>query len=110
MNNTLPYFPMVQVLRNDFLESLHFGSAVVIGPGKTSLVEFGDVDSLIFPRSAMKIIQAIPLIESGAAHHYKLGSQELAMACSSHQGSTIHTKIIENWFEEIKSIAPPDPS
>ena len=92
---------MIQVLRNDFLESLHFGSAVVIGPGKTSLVEFGDVDHPIFPRSAMKIIQAIPLLDSGAASHYRLQPQHLALACSSHQGSPMHTKILKKWLTEI---------
>ena len=92
---------MIQIIRNNHIESLHFGSAVVIGPNRNTIIEWGDADSLIFPRSSMKIIQAIPLIESGAAHHYKLGSQELAMACSSHQGSTIHTKIIENWLAAL---------
>ena len=101
MSKSFPYFPMIQVLRNDFLESLHFGSAVVIGPGKVSLVEFGDVDRPIFPRSAMKMIQAIPLLDSGAASHYRLQPQHLALACSSHQGSPMHTKILKKWLKEI---------
>ena len=101
MNNTLPYFPMVQVLRNDFLESLHFGSAIVIGRDKTPLIEFGDVDRQIFPRSAIKMIQAIPLLESGAASYHRLPPQYLALACSSHQGSPMHTKSLKKWLIEI---------
>ena len=54
-------FPMVEVLRNHHVESLHFGSAVVIGPDKKPIFEFGGIDRLIYPRSAMKMIQAIPL-------------------------------------------------
>ena len=101
MSDNSSYFPMIQVLRNDFVESLHFGSAIVIASKKIPLVEFGDVDSPIFPRSAMKIIQAIPLLDSGAASYYRLNPQHLALACSSHQGSLMHTKIIKKWLTEV---------
>ena len=92
---------MVQLLRNNYVESLHSGSAIVIGPENKTIAEWGNVDSMIFPRSALKIIQAIPLLESGAFSRYKLGAQELAIACSSHQGSTVHTNIIKNWLASI---------
>ena len=91
---------MVQILRNNFIESLHFGSAAVIGSGRT-VVEWGDVDSMIFPRSALKIIQAVPLLDSGAANYYGLGSQQIAISCSSHQGSVAHTSIIDNWLKGL---------
>ncbi len=100
INNSDP-FPMVKVLRNDFIESLHFGDAIVVGPNGNVLIEWGDPDKIIFPRSAMKIIQAIPLLESGAASSYKLGDKQLAIACSSHQGSLMHTKIIKDWLKKI---------
>ena len=67
---------MVEVLRSDFIESLHFGDAVIIGPDGNVLMEWGDPNKIIFPRSAMKIVQALPLLESGAASHYKLGDKE----------------------------------
>ncbi len=92
---------MIQLLRNNYLESLHFGSAVVIGPGNRTLMEWGDSNQMIFPRSAMKIIQTIPLLESGAASSFNLGAQRLAIACSSHQGSSFHTKIVKTWLTEI---------
>ena len=64
---------MIQLLRNNYLESVHFGSAIVVGPENDALIEWGDVDKMIFPRSALKIIQAIPLLESGAIDQFKLG-------------------------------------
>ena len=100
INNSNP-FPMVEVLRSDFIESLHFGDAVIIGPDGNVLMEWGDPNKIIFPRSAMKIVQALPLLESGAASHYKLGDKELALACSSHQGTLMHTEIIKNWLQKI---------
>ena len=92
---------MIQILRNNHLESIHYGSAIVVGPGNKTIVEWGDTTMMIFPRSAMKILQAIPLLESGAASIYKLGAQELAIACSSHQGSPIHINIIKKWLTEM---------
>ena len=50
---------MVQLLRNNFVESLHLGSAVVVGPENNILVEWGKTDEAIFPRSSIKLIQAI---------------------------------------------------
>ena len=94
-------FPMVEVLRNNHLESLHFGSAVVIGAGNESIFEWGDVDKLVYPRSAMKMIQAIPLIDSGAAESYGLGQEQIALACSSHQGSVLHTSLLKKWLAEL---------
>ena len=94
-------FPMVEVLRNNNLESLHFGSAVIIGPNNKPIFEWGDIDRLIYPRSAMKMIQAIPLLESGAAENYRLGGEQIALSCSSHQGSVAHTSIIKKWLADL---------
>ena len=92
---------MVEVLRNNHLESLHFGSAVVIGPGNDLIVEWGDINRPIYPRSAMKMIQALPLLESGAAERYRLGAEQIALSCSSHQGSPAHTTLIKNWLGDL---------
>jgi L-asparaginase II len=94
-------FPMIEVLRNNNLESLHFGSVVVMGPGNKPIFECGDTDKLIYPRSAMKMIQAIPLLDSGAIKSYRLGPKQIALACSSHQGSVAHTSIIKKWLTDL---------
>ena len=94
-------FPMVEVLRNDHVESIHFGSAVVIGPGNELISQWGDIDRLIYPRSAMKMIQAIPLLDSGAVENYQLGGKLIALSCSSHQGSVAHTSLIKKWLSGL---------
>ena len=92
---------MVKVLRGDFEDSAHFGHAVV-ADAKGGVVEsWGDIDRITLPRSSSKILQAIPLIESGAAKKYHLNSEHLALACASHDGALIHTNIIQEWLKDI---------
>jgi L-asparaginase II len=72
------------------VESRHTGAiAVVDATGKTR-VAIGNVVRPVFPRSAVKSIQQLPLVESGAADRYGLSAAELALACSSHSGEPRH--------------------
>ena len=66
------------------------GAVAVFDAGGKSVLSIGDVDAAVFPRSAVKAIQALPLVESGAAEHYRFGDRELAMACASHSGEPEH--------------------
>ena len=81
---------LVEVTRATKIESVHRGAISVIdGDGKTVL-EIGDVMNPVFPRSAVKSIQALPFIESGAADAFGFGNKELAFACASHSGEDEH--------------------
>jgi L-asparaginase II len=81
---------LVEVLRGTLVESRHTGAvAVVDAVGKPVLV-LGDVETPIYPRSSVKALQALPLVESGAADLYGLGPEELALACASHSGEPGH--------------------
>jgi len=51
---------------------------------------WGDIDRPIFPRSAVKVLQALPLVESGAAQRLELTDEELALTCASHGGEERH--------------------
>jgi L-asparaginase II len=53
----------------------------------------------VFPRSSIKLIQALPLIETGAADRYTMGDAELALACASHVGSPRHIAIVSQLLE-----------
>ena len=55
----------------------------------------------MFPRSAIKAIQALPLVESGAADRYGFGLDELALACSSHSGEPGHVATAERMLQRI---------
>lgn len=81
---------LVEVFRGETVESRHRGAVVVTdGDGKI-VYSAGDIDRPTFPRSAIKAIQALPLVESGAADAYGFGNEELAMACASHSGEPLH--------------------
>ncbi len=81
---------LVEVLRGGRIESRHRGVVAVIeGEGRTVLA-LGDIEGPVYPRSAVKALQALQLIESGAADRYGLGDEELALACASHGGQPAH--------------------
>jgi L-asparaginase II len=83
----------VEVTRGNLVESRHRGLGVVVdGSGKT-VFSFGDADAAVFPRSSCKAMQALPLIESGAADAYGFGNAELAFACASHSGEDRHVEM-----------------
>ncbi len=94
-------FPMVEIWRGPFLESLHLGHAVICDRAGQIAQSWGDPGKVILPRSAVKMIQALPLIESGAADAFGLSDAQLALACASHQGAPIHTGMVEKWLDML---------
>ena len=84
---------LVEVLRGDLVESRHEGSVAVFDAAGKPVLAIGDVEQPVFPRSAVKAIQALPLVESGAADHYGFGDRELALACASHSGEPEHVAL-----------------
>jgi len=97
----LSYELLVEVRRNGIIESRHVGAAVVCNYKGVIEESWGEHNNLIFPRSALKPILAIPLIESGACDKYALSDEEIALACSSHQGELIHLECIKSWLARI---------
>ena len=81
---------LVEVTRGQRIESMHRGTVVVTDTNGAILFSLGDVTVPIYPRSAIKALQALLLIESGAADRYQLGDAELALACASHGGEPDH--------------------
>ncbi|MCT8158792.1 asparaginase [Pseudoruegeria sp. SHC-113] len=92
---------MVELWRGPFLESVHRGHAVVCDGSGQILHAWGDPDQLIYPRSSCKMIQALPLIESGAAAAHGLRQEHLALACASHNGAAIHTDRVNAWLADL---------
>lgn len=82
---------LVEALRGDTVENRHRGSVFVCDADGVAVLDIGDKERPVFPRSAVKVIQALPLIETGAADAYGFGQRELALACSSHNGEAVHT-------------------
>ena len=83
---------LIEVTRNRIVESRHRGTFVVIDAGGTVVVSAGDIDRPVYPRSAVKALQALPLVENGWADRFGLTDGELALVCASHSGEPIHTE------------------
>jgi L-asparaginase II len=86
---------LVEVLRGPLVESVHRGAVCVVDADRATVLALGDVAQPVFPRSAVKALQALPLVESGAADRYHLGDEELAIACGSHGGEPAHVAVAE---------------
>jgi L-asparaginase II len=97
----MSYELLVEVTRNGTVESRHFGAAVLCDYKGKVIESWGDIDQLVFPRSALKPMLAIHLIESGASDHYSLNDAELSLACSSHQGEKIHQDLVVSWLHRL---------
>ena len=93
--------PMCEIWRGALLESWHLGHAVICDDGGRIVQSWGDPEALIYPRSSSKMIQALPLITSGAADKYGLTSEHLALACASHDGAAIHTDRVQAWLDQL---------
>lgn len=81
---------LVQALRGGIVESQHRGALAVLDADGGVHTALGDIERPIFPRSAVKVLQALPLVASGAAERYGLTDAELALACASHGGEPVH--------------------
>lgn len=90
--------PLVEIWRGPICESLHRGHAVIWDAGGGIVAAWGDPQAVILPRSSCKMIQALPLIESGAAAGFGLDDAQLALACASHQGAAVHTDMVTGWL------------
>ena len=96
-----PAAPLVEIWRGPFLESVHAGHAVVCDASGDIVECWGDPGAVVLPRSSAKMIQALPLIESGAANAYGLQPHHLALACASHNAARIHINPVSDWLAAI---------
>ncbi len=92
---------MVEVWRGGLLESAHRGHAVICDDKGNIVESWGNPDQVIFPRSSCKMVQALPLMESGAADAAQLTEAHVAFACASHHGSALHVNLARTWLEGL---------
>ena len=91
----------IEGTRGALVESRHAVSAVVVDAGGRLVASAGDPHLLTFWRSAAKPFQALPLVVDGAADHFGLGSEELALACASHSSEPVHLAVARRFLDRI---------
>jgi L-asparaginase II len=92
---------IAEAWRGPLVESRHRGALAVVDSAGNPLLLFGNVDQPIYPRSAIKLLQAVPLVESGVADSLGFGDEELALASASHSGTVRHVEIARRMLERV---------
>ena len=92
----------VDFIRGKKVESTHQVKALVTNIYGKILLSTNNDDEYFFPRSSIKIFQAIPFAMSNAIKNYKLNNKHIALACASHKGEKFHIKELIKWISKIK--------
>jgi len=92
---------LVEVTRGAMVESRHRGAVAIVDAHGHVELAVGDTASPVYARSGLKPIQALPLIETGAADAFALTEAEIALACASHNGEPHHVEIVTAWLARI---------
>ncbi len=92
---------MVEVTRGNMVESIHRASYAVVDADGKVVLSGGEYERVTYGRSAIKCMQALPLIESGAADAFNLTDAEISIACASHDGQPQHVKTVQAWLDKI---------
>ncbi|MBN8630772.1 MAG: asparaginase [Rhodobacterales bacterium] len=92
--------PVLEVWRGGLLECVHQAHAVICD-AKGVVAAWGNPQAVIFPRSSAKMLQALPLLETGAADARGLSQAHLALACASHRGAHVHVDLAGRWLADL---------
>jgi L-asparaginase II len=83
---------LARVARGDLVESLHLGHLIVLNADGSTYLSKGSPELPIYPRSAIKSLQAAAMLKAGL----KVEENELAIICASHSGSQSHIDLVTN--------------
>jgi L-asparaginase II len=92
---------LVEQTRGGYVENRHRGAFVVVDRHGTVVASAGDIGRRVFPRSAIKSMQALAMVTSGAIDRFALTDEELALACASHQGEDFHVSGVTHFLGHI---------
>lgn len=92
---------LIEVTRGAHVESVHRGAYCVIDADGGIVCAAGDLERPVFPRSAVKPLQALPFVESGAFDALGGDPADLALACGSHSGEPAHVQRARAMLERV---------
>jgi L-asparaginase II len=98
---------LVEQTRGTFVENRHRGAFVVCDAGGRVIAAAGDVARPVFPRSAIKSVQALAIFTAGADQQFDITDQELALACASHHGEDVHIAGVTDFLRHV-GLSPGD--
>lgn len=92
---------LVEQTRGTVVENRHRGAFVVVDATGKVIAAAGDVARPVFPRSAIKSMQALAMATSGALEEFGLTDEELALACASHHGEEVHVAGVAHFLAHL---------
>jgi L-asparaginase II len=92
---------LVELVRGEGVDHWHRACYAVMDAEGRIIEAQGDIANSVFPRSALKSLQVLSVIESGAADAYALSEEEIALCCASHSGEPVHVDIIKGWLDRL---------
>jgi len=95
------FVDLVAATRGEVIENIHQGIAIAIDSNYRIIKQWGDTKTEIFPRSALKPIQAFGIITTGTDKGLKLKDEQIALATSSHHAETVHVDMVKLWLKEL---------
>jgi L-asparaginase II len=88
---------LLEVVRNDLVESVHSGHILILDRDGREVLALGDIDQLIYPRSAVKSLQTSAMLRAGL----ELNEEQIALACASHAGSAEHLAVVRSILASV---------
>ena len=98
---------LVEQTRGNWVENRHRGALVVSDASGRVIASAGDISRPVFPRSAIKSMQALAMVTSGSIDKFALTDEELALACASHHGEDVHVTGVTQFLEPRRACGPP---
>lgn len=92
---------LAEVVRGNWVENRHRGAYAIIDADGRIIASAGDIERAIFPRSAIKSMQALPIFGRHAIEKFHHTPEELALACASHHGEDEHVSGVSHLLERI---------
>lgn len=92
---------LAEQTRGNFVENRHRGAFVICDASGHIVASGGDIDRPVFPRSAIKSMQALAMLTSGAMDRFAITSEELALACASHTGEDFHVQGVTHFLDHL---------
>lgn len=90
---------VIECSRGPAVESAHLVDAAIVDAAGKVVEAWGDIERFVYPRSAVKSIQVLPFLESGAAEETQATDAEIALACASHNGQDSQVRAVRRWLK-----------
>lgn len=92
---------LAEAVRGNWVENRHRGAFAVVDASGRVIAAAGDIERPIFPRSAIKSMQALAIFSTRADEKFHPSEEELALACASHHGEDVHTQGVSRFLERL---------